>query len=204
MLIARILDGVSDVIMGTIIDRTRTKWGKARPWVVIAAPFLCIGFICLFNVPEGFSKTGKEIYAVITYIFVCVFAFTAESLAYVVLSNMMSSDTNVRNWLNSVRFFETFIAALVLNSFTAKWAEGLGGGQAGWTKLTAVFGILSLCMFFAIGVICKEDKNMQGNIIDDTGAIIGWGLAYAGYDGAATVQTTHTVFLKKCCTARSL
>ena len=68
MLVARLLDGISDVMMGGIVDKTRTKWGKARPWILISAPVICIGLILTFNVPGSLSSSAKLIYAYITYV----------------------------------------------------------------------------------------------------------------------------------------
>ena len=68
MLIARLFDGVSDLFMGVIIDKTNTRWGKARPWVLWSAPPLVISLIMIFSVPN-FSDNGKAIYLLIVYIF---------------------------------------------------------------------------------------------------------------------------------------
>ena len=161
MLISRILDGVSDLLMGVVIDRTKSKMGHARPWVLWGGLALAVSLVLVFNVPSSLSTTGKETYVFITYIFTCVFAFTAANLAYVVLSNLMTSDSNERNSLNSCRFFLTFIAVIILNSYTAIWQEKLGGGQSGWTKLTIIFGALSAILFVLIVVFCKEDPTIE-------------------------------------------
>lgn len=62
MLLTRLLDGVSDVVMGSLIDKTNTKWGKARPWLFISAPLICVGLIITFNVPASLGDTAKLIY----------------------------------------------------------------------------------------------------------------------------------------------
>lgn len=59
MLLARILDGVTDLMMGAIVDKTKSRYGKARPWVLWSAPLMCIGLILLFTVPSGLSASGK-------------------------------------------------------------------------------------------------------------------------------------------------
>ena len=63
MLLTRLLDGVSDLVMGNIVDHTHTRWGKARPWVGLMAPFMGLGLILLFNVPAGLSSGAKVAYA---------------------------------------------------------------------------------------------------------------------------------------------
>lgn len=61
LLLGRVLDGTLDLIVGTLIDRTDTRWGKARPWILFSAPVLVVSFILLFNVPAGLSTTGDGI-----------------------------------------------------------------------------------------------------------------------------------------------
>ena len=65
MLLTRLLDGISDLIMGSIIDRTHTKWGKARPWILWTAIPMGLGLVLMFSVPSGLSSGGKMVYAVI-------------------------------------------------------------------------------------------------------------------------------------------
>ncbi|MCD7843267.1 MAG: MFS transporter [Clostridiales bacterium] len=69
MLATRVFDGGSDLIMGAVVDKTKTRWGKARPWLLWSAPLMAIGFILLMNIPSGFSSGGKLVYAYVTYIF---------------------------------------------------------------------------------------------------------------------------------------
>ena len=68
MLIARLFDGVSDLFMGVIIDKTNTRWGKARPWVLWSAPPLVVSLIMIFTVPN-IGANGKAIYMLLVYIF---------------------------------------------------------------------------------------------------------------------------------------
>lgn len=93
MMISRILDGISDLTMGWIIDKTHTRMGKARPWFILSAPFLCISLVMVFGVPEEFGNQGKVIYAAVTYIFICAIAYTASNLSYSVLCNLMTTST---------------------------------------------------------------------------------------------------------------
>ena len=81
MLIARLFDGVSDLFMGIIIDKTNTRWGKARPWVLWSAPPLVISLIMIFTVPD-LGANGKAIYLLLVYIFLAAVCFTASNLSY--------------------------------------------------------------------------------------------------------------------------
>ena len=92
MLLTRLLDGVSDLVMGNIVDHTHTRWGKARPWVGLMAPFMGLGLILLFNVPAGLSGGAKVAYASITYVLLAVVIYTACNLSYGTLMSYMAPD----------------------------------------------------------------------------------------------------------------
>ena len=69
LLIARIFDAISDIVMGTVIDRTNTKWGQARPWFILSILPFALSTILVFAVPDGMSTLGQTIYMYVTYIF---------------------------------------------------------------------------------------------------------------------------------------
>lgn len=81
MLLTRLLDGISDILMGTIIDHTKSRWGKARVWLLWTAPFMGIGLILLFSVPSSLPENGKLVFAYITYVLMAAVIYTACNLA---------------------------------------------------------------------------------------------------------------------------
>ena len=97
MLLTRLLDGISDLIMGSIIDRTHTKWGKARPWILWTAIPMGLGLVLMFSVPSGLSSGGKMVYAVITYILMAVAIYTACNLAYTAFTGSTGSERPCNN-----------------------------------------------------------------------------------------------------------
>ena len=115
MLVARLLDGISDVMMGGIVDKTRTKWGKARPWILISAPVICIGLILTFNVPESLSSSAKLIYAYITYVFLNCIAFTAYMISHTALLSRVTLDVNDRQSMTSINQIVNNIVQLIVN-----------------------------------------------------------------------------------------
>lgn len=156
MLVARILDGISDIVMGTIIDRTHTKMGKARPYVLFGSIFLVLSFLLLFNVPQSLGIQGKQVYATITYIMMAVVCYTVVNLAYSTLITLMSPDQDERNSLSSVRMFFSFLAVLVINSFTSNLVAQLGGGQEGFSKLAIIYGAIAFVCLVITGLVSKE------------------------------------------------
>lgn len=158
MLLVRILDGISDIVMGVVIDHTHSRFGKARPYVLFGSIFLVISFLLLFNVPSSLSTGGKEIYAVLTYIFMAVICYTAVNLAYTTLITLMTPDQGERASLSSVRMFFSFLAVMLINSITASLVSNFGGGQAGYSKVAMIYGAIAFVCILLSGIVGKENQ----------------------------------------------
>ena len=99
MLISRLFDGVSDLIMGIIVDRTKSKHGKARPWILrMAIPFAVSG-ILLFAVPTSWGTAAKLVYVFITYNLVSTVIYTAINVPYSTLNALMTQNPYERSIL---------------------------------------------------------------------------------------------------------
>lgn len=162
MLITRILDGFTDLGMGVIIDRTHTKWGKARPWVLWSSVPMAVGLILLFNVPTNLGSSGKTIYAFLTYLFVTAIAYTASNLSYNTLLSLITTEQNDRTTMSSIRFICTLIAILFISFTTMNLV-----GKFGWGGMSVIFGIIALVLllitFFGtkeryVPIVNKVDK----------------------------------------------
>ena len=147
LLVSRLLDGVSDVVMGTVIDRTKSKYGKARPWVLWSAPAMAVSIILLFNIPN-FQEQGKNIYLLITYIFMAAFAFTASNLSYNTMLSLITTDERERNSMDSIRFEFTMSAQLVINLITIPLVNYFGGGQPGWRIVSIIYAVVTFGTLF--------------------------------------------------------
>ncbi|QTD37400.1 MFS transporter [Polaribacter batillariae] len=111
-LVARFSDGISDVLMGIIGDRTQTKYGKFRPWILWTAIPLAVMLSLLFTNP-GFSTTGKIIYAYITYILFTLI-YTANNIPYGALMAVMTGDDKERASLGSYRMVGAFAGGMLV------------------------------------------------------------------------------------------
>lgn len=151
MLVARLFDGSSDLIMGALVDKTNTKWGKARPWILWTAPFMGIALFAMFSVPTFLSEHAKLIYAYVTYILLNCIIYTANGIAYNSLLARMTLDVQDRVSCTSIRFVLGTITTLAVNAITANLVT-----QIGWSYLAGgysiIMGILLLICFFN----CKE------------------------------------------------
>ena len=158
MLFARIFDGVSDLLVGTVIDHTKTRWGKARPWIVGSVPFLALAEILAFAVPGGLSGSGKLVYATVTYIFLTVVMYTICNLAFITLLPLMTTDAQSRTKAANAGAFIGPIS-VILVSFTAMTLVG----KIGWTGMAAVYALIGFVMILICGLFTKERTNMNAN-----------------------------------------
>ena len=152
MLLARIFDGITDLMMGALVDKTKSKYGKARPWVMWTAPLMAIGLVLLFAVPKSMYGTHAGlVYAYVSYIFLNCIVYTANNLPYNALLSRMTLDVHDRASTASMRFVMTQITTLVINAVTANLI-----GIIGWTGCAIVFAIIEFIMLVWCFIGCKE------------------------------------------------
>lgn len=135
-----------NVVMGIIADRTKTRWGKFRPWVLwTAVPFGIISILA-FSTPN-FSETGKIAYAFTTY-FLLVIIYSASNLPYSALSGVITGDMAERNSLSSYRFVAVMVAQFIIQALLLPLALSLGHGNkaVGFEKVMFLFAV--------VGVVC--------------------------------------------------
>src|SRR5579864_6567026 len=140
-----------NVIMGAIADRTNTRWGKFRPWVLwTSVPFGIVALLA-FSTPD-FNETGKVLYALITY-FLLVIIYSANNLPYSALSGVITGDMKERNSLSSYRFIAVMFAQFFVQVFMLAIIESAGHGDksAGIEKVMtwlAIIGTIMLLITF--------------------------------------------------------
>lgn len=156
LLFGRVLDGTLDLIVGTLIDRTNTRWGKARPWILFSTPVLIVSFALLFNVPAGLSQSGKEIYAFVFYFLCLGVGFVGSNLAYHTLLSVITSSSKMRVSLTVLRTFFAIFTTLIVNVATIPIITALGGGQSAWTTVTATYAIIAAVTFIVLFLGTKE------------------------------------------------
>ena len=163
MLVTRILDGFSDLGMGAIIDRTHTRWGKARPWILRTAPLMAIGLILLFSVPSSLSDTGKIVYAVITYIILAVFIYTACNLAYSTLLSLVTGRQDDRTSMTSIRYIFVYAVMILISYVTTPMVN-----EFGWTGMSVIFGIAGMICLLITFFGTKERNTEESKDSDST------------------------------------
>lgn len=155
LLLCRLLDSVSDLLMGAIVEKTRTKYGKARPWVLwMAIPFGISVFLMFFS--PSWGTMGKIIYAAATYMAGIAVIYTAVSVPYNTLSALITKNPNDRTDLATMRQLFGFIGPLFVTTFTLAIVNGMGGGQRGWSIVGAAYGIAGALFYLWVFFSTKE------------------------------------------------
>ncbi|MGK7285098.1 glycoside-pentoside-hexuronide (GPH):cation symporter [Buttiauxella agrestis] len=147
LLSIRVIDAITDPIMGAIADRTQTRWGRFRPWILwMAAPFAFFSYL-MFTTPD-WAYSSKVIYAFITY-FLLSLTYTAINIPYCSLGSVITNDPKERVACQSYRFVMVGIATLILSLSLLPMVDWFGGGDKakGYQMAMGVLAVLGMCMF---------------------------------------------------------
>lgn len=160
MLLARFLDGISDILMGVIIEKTSSKWGKARPWLLWMIIPLILTFLMVFYVPASLAGTAKVIYIAVTYVLLSAVTYTASNMAYITLFTLFAPDSNDRNIAATFRTLFAMLTALVIGMVSMPMLDAFGGvsSQKAWTMVALIYaGISLICVMITFfGVTEKQ------------------------------------------------
>lgn len=140
---SKLLDGISDIIFGMIVDRTKTKMGKARPWMFGAQFGVSITMIMLFAIPD-MGANMQYVYFFIVYTLMNVIFYTASNIAYSSLTSLTTKNSNERVQLGSIRFIFSLLTNLVVATATVGLVEAFGGGAKGWKTVAIIFSVAAL------------------------------------------------------------
>jgi glycoside/pentoside/hexuronide:cation symporter, GPH family len=158
LLVARLWDACFDPIMGLLADRTNTRWGRFRPWVLWTAIPWAVAMVLAYTTP-GFGGTGKIVYAFATNILLMML-YSSNNMPYSALGGVMTGDVVERTKLNSFRFVSANIAQFIVGGFTltlvAKFAGPELNRQHGWSMTMALWAGVCLVLFLITFFSTKE------------------------------------------------
>lgn len=155
-LVTRIWDAVNDPIMGMIADRTDTRWGKFRPYLVVLALPFCVVGIATFTTPD-LGPTGKLIYAYVTYSLLMM-VYTAVNVPYSALMGVITPNSMERTELSSYRFVAAFLGGLIVQGTAIAFVEYFGKGNeaVGWQWTMGLLSGLAAILFIVTFATTKE------------------------------------------------
>ena len=156
ILISRIWDGIFDPMMGVIADRTNTRWGKFRPYLIWGSIPLAILGVLTFTTPN-FDYTGKLIYAWITFI-LFMMAYTAINIPYSSLLGVITPDPIERTSVSSYKYVFAYLSGTIVSFLALPMTKYFGKGKeaAGWQMTMVIFGIAAIFFFFIAFISTKE------------------------------------------------
>ena len=144
-IVSKIIDAITNVIMGYIIDRTKTRHGKARPWLLLSAPLVCISGILLFTVPSG-STTVQVIWVMLSYNFFYSISYTMYNMSHNLMVPLSTRDTTERGGLSVFNQIATIMMSgiLVALVFPMVIMPMLGVDRSKWIIVMSILSILAL------------------------------------------------------------
>lgn len=165
MLISRLLDGGTDLLIGVLMEKVKSKHGKAKPWLLWWCVPYAISLVLLFTAPD-FSMTGKIIYAFLVYNLAASITFTAINLPFGALAAMMTRNQQERGYLNVSKMFFAYLGQLVVNMVTLPLISFFGNDKKAWMLTFSIYGVLSiiffLVTFFSTTERVKDDNTKKG------------------------------------------
>lgn len=156
LMITKITDGVTDIIMGMIVDRTHTRLGKARPWVLAGGIGIAISIMLLFNCPSGLTTTGKVAFCAGCYFLANPFFGTMTSVACGAMNNLLTADSKQRGVLGVFAAYGSLIPVLIIGLVVPKILSAMNESQTAYTVTTLIFAIMAIAAAL-IGVLSTRE-----------------------------------------------
>ena len=155
MLLSRCFDGFSDVIMGFIVERTNSKWGKSRPWILWTSIPFAVSIVLIYTVPQG-SSAMQFAYLFVTYNLCTTVCYTALNLPYGSLSAMMTRSSKERDMLSITRMCLSPWGRILSVSATLPLVKIFGDNQLAWVEVMSMWAVLGLLLLLFCFKQCKE------------------------------------------------
>ena len=156
-LVCRIFDGITDLMMGAVVDKTSTKWGKARPWLIASAPLTLIGIVLLMNVPMGLGDSGKLVYAYVTYIFMNCIVYTIYGISNTALLPLMTHDSGESTMLATFSAVGNNLIGLIAGSAITPLVL-----NCGWKVSSVVLGAVA-CVLILFSALINKEVDVEAN-----------------------------------------
>lgn len=165
--ISKLFDGISDILAGVLIDKTRTKWGKARPWLLWLAVPTGLSIALIFFIPQDGSKAMQMLYAFVTYNLFTSIMFTITGIARSSLLALMTQDTKERGSMAAFGMFFGLAGTILGCSFTFPLIFKLGGDIRAWRILFGVYGAIVTAGLFAGFFLSKEYVTSVESVVNE-------------------------------------
>lgn len=168
LLLVRIFDAFTDIAMGRIVDKTKSKYGKARPWLLWMAVPTLLSIILLFTVPVNASMSVKNLYAALTVFFATAIVYTAIVIPYGSLMALRTRSVEERGKMGITRAIFGYLMGFIVSVALIPVTNLLGGDQRAWIIVATALAILSsVCLYLAFLTSKEETITDQKEKLDE-------------------------------------
>ena len=141
---SKLLDGVSDIFFGVLIDKTSTKMGKARPWMFYGYFGCAICLVAIFCIPANISAFAQYTWFFVAYTVLNAGFYTANNIAYSALTALITKNNQERVEMGSIRFMFAFGTSMLIQTITISFVAAFGGGAAAWRTVAIIYAVVGL------------------------------------------------------------
>ena len=167
MAVSKIFDGVTDIFLGTMIDKTKSKMGKARPWMLWPYIGNSICLAACFAIPMDWSQGAQYAFFFIAYTMLNGVFYTANNIAYGALTALITKNDSERVQMGSLRFIFANASSLVIQAVTVNFVAAMGGGAEGWKWAAIIYSIIGLVVntisVFSVKELPESELEHQSN-----------------------------------------
>ena len=142
--VSKLFDGVSDIFFGSLIDKTKSRMGKARPWMLYGYFGCAICLVAIFCIPAGVSTTAQYAWFFIAYTLLNAGFYTANNIAYSALTALITKNNNERVQMGSIRFMFAFGTSMLIQTITVGLVAHFGGGAAAWRTVAIIYALVGV------------------------------------------------------------
>jgi len=171
--VSKLFDGITDVFFGNMIDKTKSKMGKARPWMFYGFFGCALTLFGVFAIPTNIGQFAQYAWFFICYTSLNAVFYTANNIAYASLTSLVTKNSKERVEMGSFRFMFSFGTNLAIQSVTFGAVEALGGGAAGWRAVAIIYciiGIISNTLsVFSVKELSDEELREGEEVEEDNG-----------------------------------
>ena len=154
--LSKLLDGVTDVFFGTMIDKTKTRMGKAKPWMLYGYIGCAVTLAAISAIPVNMGETAQYAWFFIAYSLLNAVFYTANNIAYSALTARIPKNSKARVEMGCYRFIFAFSTSLIIQTITLDFVEKMGGGAAGWRTVAIIYAVVGLIVNTISALSVKE------------------------------------------------
>ena len=177
--VSKLFDGFTDIFFGSMIDKTHSKLGKARPWMLYGYIGCAITLAACFAVPASLGKTAQYAWFFIAYTLLNSVFYTANNIAYSALTSLVTKNSKERVQMGSYRFIFAFSTSLLIQTITVRFVDMCGGDTAAWRLVAIVYAMIGLIVNTVSCFSVKELPEEESDKAETAGTEETYGLIQA-------------------------